>query len=227
MKIALHGYGKMGKMVGEVAQQTGHQILSINRKTPKDEIHHHIKESDIVIDFSHADAVPKLVDLCIHYKKNMVLGTTNWENDVESVKNKVLQSNLGCIFCPNFSIGMALFKEVVAYAANLLLQDYDLAGIEYHHNQKLDAPSGMAKVITNMIKDSHPTVKLDFTSVRCGNIPGTHTLIFDGRDDTITLTHQARNRMGFATGALRAADWIRNKKGFYTINDLIKEIHSC
>ncbi len=227
MKIALHGYGKIGKLVDQIAQQAGHEILPINRKTPREDTQKYLQTADLAIDFSSSEAVPHFVDLCIQHKKNLVIGTTGWDAHLEPIKKKVLQSGIGCIYSPNFSIGVALFKQIVAHAANILLKDYDISGIEYHHKQKADAPSGTAKALSNMINSSHPNVDLNFSSIRCGHIPGTHTIIFDGEVDSITMTHEARNRMGFAHGALRAAEWIQNKKGFYIIDDFIREINSC
>lgn len=223
MKIALLGYGKMGKLVRELAEQKGHEIIVCNRNLSTN---NQAKDADVAIDFSHAEAVPLHVDLCIQHKIPLVIGTTGWHNQYNSIKQKIEKSEIGCLYAPNFSIGIALFKQVVAHAASLLLHhNYDLSGIEYHHREKVDAPSGTAKALTEQIIDSYPHLKdFCFSSVRCGHIPGTHTLLFDGPIDTITLTHQSRNRTGYADGAITAAGWIKDKKGFFNLDDLMKEI---
>ena len=193
MKIALHGYGKMGKAI---------ERLHDGPIVP-------VEECDVLIDFSHADAVLDCVDKACAAGCNLVIGTTNWEQHLPEVKKRVEEAKIGALYASNFSIGMALFTKL-AEQAKALLAEYDVSGVEVHHSAKKDAPSGTAKQLG-----------VPFASVRVGKVPGTHTLIFDSEVDTIELTHRARSREGFARGALRAAQWIRGKKGLYTLDDML------
>lgn len=226
MKIALIGYGKMGRLIAQLAPHRGHEIIAIVSRSTKDTDSqlNHLHEADILIDFSHPEAVLNHLHQSIALKKPLVIGTTGWDNQLALVKELVASSSIGCLYAPNFSIGVHLFKKIVSYATQLIapFAEYDLSGIEYHHKQKLDAPSGTAKALSSTIMEHLPHLKdFQFSSVRCGHIPGTHTLHLDSPVDTITLTHQARNREGFAHGALTAAEWLKNKKGFFTLDDLI------
>ena len=159
----------------------------------------------------------------------------------DEVRRIVEKAQVGLVYAPNFSLGVNLFVKIVEHAAHLLGQcsDYDVAAMESHHRGKVDSPSSTARAIANTLlkalpgKDTvvydrahgemHPN-KLHFVSQRCGHIPGTHTITFDSSADTITLTHAARTREGFAIGAVMAAEWICHKKGFHTIDDFIQEL---
>ena len=153
----------------------------------------------------------------------MVIGTTGFtpeqKLDIEHAAKK-----MAIVFAPNMSVGVTLLINLVEQAAKILKEDFDIEVVEMHHKHKVDSPSGTALALTDkankcLPKDSTP---LSFASVRSGCIPGTHSLIFDSPVDTITLTHEARNREGFASGALHAAEWIKGKKGIYTMDDLIR-----
>lgn len=225
MKIALIGNGKMGKLIEELALSQGHEIvLKISRQGPS------IKELssvDVGIDFSHSSGVLNNIRAFASQKKPLVIGTTGWDEHLSEAKKVVEKSGIGCVYSPNFSIGVQAFLQIVAYAAQLInpFHEYDVGGIEIHHRQKLDSPSGTAKAIAKQIaQQMQRPHALEFASVRCGHVPGTHTIEFDSPHDTITLSHQARNREGFAKGALKAAEWIVDKKGFYTMEDLIRNI---
>lgn len=223
MKIALLGYGKMGKLIEQTAIEQGHTITcKMNRELLKKAETNELLEADVYIDFSHPDSTLDNIRRCIKANKPIVIGTTGWEKHFNEVKRLVTNSSIGCIHAPNFSIGMNLFMQMIAYAAQLMgkFPDYDVAGIEYHHQKKIDAPSGTAKALGSVFPD-----EVVFSSVRCGSIPGTHEIIFDSPDDTITLVHEARNREGFAFGALKAAEWIQGKCGLFTMKDLISQEH--
>jgi 4-hydroxy-tetrahydrodipicolinate reductase len=228
MKIALLGAGKMGCLIEQEALKHGHQIISkTGRSLPSLSL---IQQADICIDFSHADAVYEHTSLACKAGKNIVIGTTGWEDQCEMIQNLALTSNIGVIASPNYSLGVQLFKMIVAETANLLKNfcDYDVSGYEIHHKYKLDAPSGTAKMLAQTV--AHRLGErgiFDFSSVRCGSVPGTHTLIFDSEVDTILLTHEARSRNGFAKGALEAATWLIGKRGFYSIEDMIGEALCC
>lgn len=203
LKIALFGYGKMGKMIEQLAPTRGHAIV-------KD-----LHSSDIIIDFSIADAVLEHVSCAGQAKKNIVIGTTGWEQHLNQVKELVSKYQIGALYAPNFSIGVHLFLKLVKEAGKLFSQ-YSTAGLEIHHREKKDAPSGTALALADVLEN-----KPEFASIRLGNIPGIHTLYFDSMADTITLTHTAKGREGFALGAIIAAEWLKSKKGFFTLEDIL------
>lgn len=241
MKIALIGYGKMGKSIEKVAEQRGHSILV--RIDPLIDSHSSaaktlLQDVDVCIDFSHPEAVLDHIDLCASVSKPLVIGTTGWYDNMQEVKNKVLKSKIGVIWSANFALGVNLFLSVVKEAAKIFnpFENYDVAGFEIHHNQKIDSPSGTAKMIAEILlkelkqkqkilytNDNRKIEKeeLQFTSLRVGSVPGTHTVIFDSSSDTITLTHETRNRDSLSEGAVIAAEWIENKIGFFSIKDLM------
>jgi 4-hydroxy-tetrahydrodipicolinate reductase len=225
LKIALFGTGKMGSLVAEVAHEKGYSIQSL-------------EDADLAIDFSHPSAVLNNIAIASEAGKNVVIGTTGWEKDLQEVKTLISEKNIGALYSPNFSIGVHLYLKALQTAAELIaLQGgYDVGGYEIHHNQKADSPSGTAKTICStllknfknkkeaLFETSHAAVSSDqlhFSSLRLGHSPGIHTVTFDSPFDSITLTHSAKNRKGFATGAVIAAEWLHGKKGFYTLEDIL------
>lgn len=227
MKIALIGYGKMGKLIEQEALTQGLHIAALfSRHLGKaQERPQELALADVVIDFSHASAVLDNLQLCLSLGKPLVIGTTGWEEHLPKARGFVEEAGGSAMYAPNFSIGFYLYQQVLNYAAALFqpFNAYDVCGIEYHHNQKLDAPSGTAKGISkNMLQKMPRLNSLNFSSVRCGHMPGTHTIHFDSVPDTLTFTHQARNRLGFAQGALTAAKWLAGKRGFFTIDDMMQ-----
>lgn len=227
MKIALIGYGNMGKMIEQAALARGHLITIIPRSafpaSPKFDAE--LKQTDICIDFSHPCCAIEHLERLAHLGKNLVMGTTGWDADFDKVKQIVEMSNIGFLYSPNFSIGVALFHQILIETVELVapFEAYDVSGIEIHHNKKADSPSGTALAITSSLnKHLIPQKKkIQFSSVRVGATPGTHSVIFDSDSDTITLTHTARNRKGFAEGALTAAEWLIGKKGMFTLEDML------
>lgn len=246
MQIAIIGYGKMGKTIERIAQHRGHIIgaridaqLNNNHLALETLIEH----IDVCIDFSHPDLVLDSVNLCARFKKPLVLGTTGWQDKIEYVKKITKESGSALLWSPNFSLGVNLFLRIVKEASILInpFKNYDAAGFEIHHNEKCDSPSGTAIAIANQILNNFERKKralfesvnrkveneeLQFTSLRVGHAPGTHDVIFDSQNDTIKLTHTARNRDGFAEGAVIAAEWLKDKKGFYTLEDVIDALRS-
>lgn len=210
LKLALFGHGKMGKAVREMALLKEHQIV----ETPI--------LSDLCIDFTHSDCVLKNIEAAALNQKNIVVGTTGWEGDLEVAKKIAQEANIGLLYSPNFSIGVHLFIKLLKQTGMEMAKhpEYDIAGLEIHHKTKIDSPSGTAKTLSKVLyKELNKNVP--FSSVRCGDNPGTHTLIFDSPSDTITLTHSAKGRQAFAAGAIKAAEWLHGKKGFYTLEDIL------
>ena len=219
MRIALLGYGKMGRLVEAAARQKGHEILCRAGSGGVD--WDAVQEADLCIDFSHRDRVLEHVKGCVRLGKSLVMGTTGWEEQLDEVRALVHEHQIGMLYAPNFSLGVHLFMRIVERAAKLLnpFPEYDAGAFELHHREKRDAPSGTALAISRLLGR-----EVETASVRVGSIPGTHTVLFDSPFDTITLSHEARSREGFAKGAVEAAEWLYGKKGFYTINDYIEEI---
>lgn len=245
VKIALFGYGKMGKVIDRFSKEKGHEITSIidpNCSNAQKEINEQtLENADVCIDFSHPGVVIENIKKAAALKKNIVVGTTGWLDNIEEVKKIVQENNIGLIWSGNFSIGVNAFFRIIKYAAKAFnnLEDYDVMGCEYHHKNKADSPSGTAKMIGKILldnidrKDKLVYDRLDrvidpdeihIASVRGGSIPGIHQIMFDNDADTIELRHTARCRDGFALGALMAAEFIKDKKGFYDIDDLMKDI---
>lgn len=229
MKIALLGNGKMGQMVEAAAKQRGHAIVATitrGKITPN-----LLKDAQVCIDFSHPECVLDHIQAIAMCNKPLIMGTTGWTDYLDEAKRIVLKSNIGFLYSPNFSIGVALFFRLVQSAAQLIdpFANYDVGLFEAHHNQKADAPSGTAKALKQIINQAMKTRSSnlpEISSIRCGSIPGTHSVIFDSPADTITLTHEARNREGFANGAITAAEWIQNRKGFFTLEDMLTSLEN-
>lgn len=230
LKLLLIGHGKMGKMVEEIALNKGHEICAIfKRDWPKnaDDL---ICLSDICIDFTHPDSVLQNVKRVAKAGGNLVVGTTGWYDHFDAVKNIVGSSDVGLLYGPNFSIGVAMFMKIVERAGALMAPhlQYDVGGFEIHHNQKVDSPSGTAKALSKTLHaqgyaQGHAQgAPVEFSAVRVGSFPGTHTVMFDSPFDTIALTHTTRNRTGFASGAISAAEWLHGKKGVFTFEDMLK-----
>ncbi len=247
MKIALIGYGKMGKEVERVARLRGHTVCATIDRSDSAATHKEIdgsgsclKDAEVVIDFTVPAAAIENIRKVTAAKKNMVVGTTGWYDSITEAKQLVGQSGIGFIYSSNFSVGVNVFYRIVEAAARLInkVPEYDAFGYELHHNQKLDSPSGTARSIAEILvknisrKKQVQYDKLDrkinpeelhFASVRAGWIPGTHVVGFDSEADTIELKHTARSRAGFALGAVMAAEWVKGRKGFFTMNDFISD----
>ncbi len=222
MKLALFGNGKMGSLIAALAKREGHVIVMQTSKGIPYSIEA-LKTADVCIDFSTSSAVLSHIKLALAFQKPLVIGTTGWDSDLEEAKRLVESEKGSVVFAPNFSIGISLFSILLAKASDLFapFSDYNLSGVEMHHKDKKDAPSGTAKHLASLCQD-----KFSFSSVRGGHFPGTHTIFFDSPEDTITLSHQARNREGFAKGALLAAQWILNKNGWRSFDEVIRSLYT-
>jgi 4-hydroxy-tetrahydrodipicolinate reductase len=244
MNIGLIGYGKMGQMIHALAENRGHIISEIidphSQKATQTTL---VAEAnaDVFIDFSTPDSVLKNIDIACQSKKNIVVGTTGWTEKKDDVRTKVKESDIGFLWASNFSPAVQMFFRVAQRAAQIgnKLPECDTAVFEAHHKHKLDSPSGTAITLgevllseldskNEMIFD-RPTGKIDpsqlhVSSVRVGEVPGTHAAIFDLPSETIEVKCTSRNRTGFALGAVLAAEWLNGKDGFYCFDDVFEEV---
>lgn len=229
MKIALIGTGAMGRIVSKLAEGRGHEIaISIDLESSGAaayELAEKLNGVDAAIDFSHADAVPRNVEACVLAGVPLVEGTTGWMSDREKLAQFVRDRNGAVVYAANFSLSVNLFYRITQFASELLAKfpEYETFIEEQHHSRKKDAPSGTAVKLKEIVA-AHYDREFTVTSTRAGNIPGTHSVGFDGPADQIMLKHTARSREGFAHGAILAAEWIVGKKGFYEFTGVIDEI---
>lgn len=227
MKIALLGYGKMGKLLDELAPAAGMEIVQRldiwNNEGGSGIIRENFRDVEVALDFSTPDAALQNIPRVAAIGVNLVVGTTGWHDRIQQVRAAIEAGNVGLVYGSNFSVGVNVFYRVAAEAARLLKEhaEYDPWIYEIHHKTKADAPSGTALKLRDVLAREYGKRELCVASARAGTVPGTHTVGFDSDADTITLTHAARNRKGFALGALRAAQWIRGKKGFYEFSEVL------
>ncbi len=225
MKIALIGYGKMGQMIEKAALGRGHSIVA--RITSNQWDMEALLNADICLEFTNPACVLENIKRIAELKKEVIIGTTGWHDEMELIRSIVEENQIGALYSPNFSIGVNLLLEILAHASKVMnaFDEYDVAGVDLHHNRKKDSPSGTSLEIARIIEENMERInKVPFSSIRCGSIPGTHTVLFDSPCDTISITHEARNREGFAQGAVQAAEWLRGRKGLYTFAECMQEI---
>ncbi len=229
MKIALIGYGAMGKLIETLAEEKNHEITVIidekDAEISAEKLAEKLKGADAAIDFSVAKAVRRNVKACLLAGVPLVEGTTGWNAQLEEIKQLVVEKNGAFVFGANFSIGVNLFYKIADFAAELFSKfpDYEAFIEEQHHSRKLDAPSGTALKLKDLVA-KHIEKDFSVSSTRAGRIPGTHRVGFDGVADQIVLEHFARSREGFASGAILAAEWIAGKKGFWEFTEVMDEI---
>ena len=229
MKIALIGYGAMGKLIETSAENKNHEISMIIDESDANlsatELAEKLKIADAAIDFSIANAVKRNVKACLIANVPLVEGTTGWSDEIKNIKALIEKKNGAFVFGANFSIGVNLFYRITNFAAELFakFENYEAFIEEQHHSRKLDAPSGTALKLKEIVA-KHFDKDFSVSSTRAGHIPGTHRVGFDGLADQISLEHFARSREGFASGAVLAAEWIVGKKGFYEFTDVMDEI---
>ncbi len=228
MRIALLGYGKMGKLVEAMALREGWEVglkLDIDNNAGASGITAASMQGvDVAIDFTQPEVVVPNIEAAARVGVNLVVGTTGWESERSRVERIVLESGIGLVHAANFSVGMNLFFEIVGHAAKIVskIHQYDPYLTEEHHRTKKDSPSGTALNLLELVKPYY--ANLGVTSIRAGFIPGNHTVGFDSEADTIILEHRARSRQGLAEGAILAARWVAGKKGFYDFRDVFREI---
>jgi 4-hydroxy-tetrahydrodipicolinate reductase len=230
IRLALLGHGAMGRLVEQLAPQHGFEVAlrysGADRRAGILLDAERLRGIDAAIDFSVAAAVPENVELLAPHGIAMVIGTTGWADQLLRVRETVAAHGAGLIHGANFSIGVQVFYRIVAAAAQLLAADagYDPWLYEIHHRRKRDAPSGTLRELRRVMRRAGYTGEVDAASNRAGAIPGTHLVGFDSEADTIRLEHQARNRTGFALGALRAARWLLGRRGIYEWSEVWEEV---
>ena len=226
MNLLILGRGKTGSLVAEVARSRRHHVRVLfaaenagaSALTPDS-----IAATDVVIDFTTPAVVVANVEACIRAKKNLVVGTTGWYDQVPRLREMVLSAETGFLYGSNFSIGVNLFFEIVATAGAALKYDYSGQIFERHHAEKKDAPSGTAVTIQQIVGQSGGQ-ELEIVSFREGDVAGMHELVFNSAGDRIYLCHDAKSRQGYAEGTVRAAEWLAAKKGFYEFRNVWREL---
>jgi 4-hydroxy-tetrahydrodipicolinate reductase len=220
MKLLIVGYGKMGRLIDALAGDEGHEVVG-----RVDDGRDEWVPADVAIDFSTADALLENFPQYVQRRLPIVIGTTGWSEHASRFRGEAERAALGVVASANFSIGVNVFQLVVAEAARLM-RDHAQYGAwihEAHHAAKRDAPSGTALLLRDAITAAGYARAIDMSSTRAGTIPGTHTIGFDAASDTIELTHTARDRRGFAAGALLAARWIQGRQGWYSMQDVLRD----
>ncbi len=226
MKVLLLGHGKTGALVADIARQRGHEVRSLRSQDNQDgrgltlEV---LQQTDVVIDFTtpHA-AIPNIIR-CAEARTPMIVGTTGWYQHLDKVRELVTERKAALLYGSNFSIGMNFFFKAVQAIAPILKNNYRGNIVERHHVHKKDKPSGTA-VTLQKILESGTGAQVEVASVREGETVGMHLVMLDSANDTILLTHDAKNRLGFAEGAVRAAEWIQGKTGFYEFPEIVDQL---
>lgn len=227
MNIAIVGYGKMGRMIERLASERG---VAVTAKL--DEFNNanfeainaaNFENVDVAIDFSVPATVVGNIERIAALGVNLVVGTTGWQEHMPHIRSVVERQRIGLVWSPNYSVGVNAFFRIVNAAAKLLANEpeYEAWAWEIHHSAKKDAPSGTLIKLVEEMRSAGYSRNIDVASNRAGKIPGTHEVGFDSAADTITLRHTARSREGFALGAIRAAEWVVGKKGFYEFGDVL------
>lgn len=236
MKIALIGYGKMGKAIEQVALQRGHIVtLKIQRNNPGDFTPENITEADVVIEFTSPESAFENVSKCLNAGVPVVCGSTGWQDKLENAKAICQKQNTAFIWASNFSVGVNIFFELNKKLAILMKgrSDYEVRIEETHHTQKKDAPSGTAITLAEQVIELTSSKKqwhkgettnkndLPVISFREEGVPGTHVIQYSSAIDDIEIKHTAHNREGFALGAVLAAEFVAGRKGIFTMNDVL------
>ncbi|HUO27053.1 MAG TPA: 4-hydroxy-tetrahydrodipicolinate reductase [Candidatus Aquilonibacter sp.] len=228
MNILLLGRGKTGSLVAEVARQRGHGLrVAGAAENPNGALlaAEKLRDVDMVIDFTAPHCVVAHIEATVRAGKNMVVGTTGWHGGIESIRDLVEKHGTGFLYAANFSIGVNLLFEIVRAAAPALRYNYSCQIFERHHLHKKDAPSGTALALRRVLCDSSGrNDELEIISFREGEVVGLHEVVLESEADSIYLCHDAKSRRGFAEGAVRAAEWLVGKKGFYDFKDVWPEL---
>jgi 4-hydroxy-tetrahydrodipicolinate reductase len=244
MRIALVGYGRMGRAVEAAAAARGHEVVARidleDNPGGRGLVPGRLNGAEVAIEFTVPAAAPVNVQALAGCGVSVVCGTTGWYEQLEDVRLAVTGAGTGLVYAPNFSLGVQALFRLARLAGQLCdrVEEYDAHIVEMHHRHKLDRPSGTARSLANILVDAigrkkrwelgppegpaDPSV-LEVTSVRAGEIPGVHAVALEGPDDRIEIRHEARGRAGFARGAVAAAEWIRGRKGVFTLDEMLAE----
>jgi 4-hydroxy-tetrahydrodipicolinate reductase len=220
--LLLVGHGRMGRLVESLAPEHGFRIAgavtSANASAPE------WPEADVAVDFSVAAAVPATVARLADRGTSMVIGTTGWQNAEDEVRRIAANAGIAVVAAPNFAVGVNVFLAVAGRLGMLMapLPSFGAWIHEHHHAAKRDAPSGTALAMERRLREHGYAAPVPIAATRAGSVPGTHTLGFDAASETITFTHQARDRAAFAHGALLAAEWVIGRTGWFTMTDVLK-----
>ncbi len=237
MKIALIGYGKMGQFIEKIAKERGHEIVSIiDIDNKQDFMSAAFCSADVAIEFTRPESAVENIRQCFAQGVPVVCGTTGWTAELETVKKDMQIADGTLFWASNYSIGVNIFFELNRQLAKIMdkFDNYNVSMTEIHHIHKLDAPSGTAitlaeGILENISRKTSWQLDCELTpeeiaikAVREGEVPGTHTVVYDSSVDSITITHEAKSRQGFALGAVVAAEFTAGKKGFLNMQDLMK-----
>lgn len=226
-RLAIVGYGKMGRLIEQLAPAYGFTVAlkldEFNNTNYEGVTAENFRGIDVAVDFSIPSAVVENVERISKLGRNIVVGTTGWTEEIDRVKAAVEKNRIGLVWSPNYSIGVNVFARLAAEAARLLANepDYGAWAWEIHHATKKDAPSGTLLKLVEDMKAAGYGRTIDVASNRAGAHPGTHEIGFDSTADTITMRHVARSREGFARGALKAAQWVVGKTGFHEFREIL------
>lgn len=242
MKIAIIGYGKMGHLIEEVARQRNIEISCIIDKDDSEKFAgEEFRKSDVAIQFTQPDAAVEGILSCFAAKVPVVVGTTGWDNSLDEIRTMAEKGAGTILYASNFSIGMNIFMALNRYVTKIMngFDSYDPSLTEIHHIHKLDHPSGTAITLANQIVAISNRIKkwiekelgqkadkgfLPVYHKREGEVPGIHTVTWESDCDSIIMTHDAKNRLGFARGAVSAAQWLNGRKGFFSIDDFLADV---
>lgn len=238
MKIALFGYGKMGKVIEKIALERGHEITArVSSAQPKEGFD--LSTTDVVIEFSRPESAVENISYCLNNNLPVIVGTTGWYDNFDKLSQLCQQKNGAFIWATNFSLGVNIFFELNKQLARIMNQQsaYEAEVVEIHHTEKLDAPSGTGiSICEGIIEETDKYAQwenvkksqiekdqtLSIESLRLPKVPGTHEVKWSSEIDTIEIKHTAHNREGFGLGAVVAAEWILNKQGIFTMQDVLK-----
>lgn len=226
MKLLVLGRGKTGALVHDVALERKNQVRmlgSTDNRNGSALTRESLHDVEVVIDFTTPAAVLRNIEACAAARKNIVVGTTGWYGELDRVRGLVNDCGIGFVYGANFSFGVNLFFEIARLAGEALKHGYGGSVEEIHHVHKKDAPSGTALMLQQILEQSGGK-KLGIASIREGDVPGTHTISLESDADCLTLTHEAKSRRGFAEGAVKAAEWLSGKRGFYDFREIFHEV---
>ncbi len=224
MRIVLLGYGKMGRLIEEIAGASDTEVVAhFDSRNPLDASAVSGRAADVALDFSVPGAVVENVRRAASLGMDLVVGTTGWHERLEEVRAIVARHSVGLVYGSNFSVGANLFFRILREAAGVMREQpqYDPWIWEMHHRRKKDAPSGTALKLRDLLAESYGRADFSLSSTRAGHSPGTHTVGFDSEADSLVFTHETRNRKGLAQGALLAAEWVRGKKGCHEFSEVL------